>query len=219
MSLFTLRLLEDRLEPGGHSAALPATNRVVYVFSGSATVEGAEAPAMLAENQAWHGALPVGIKAGPEGAVILRFELVADPGKDDGLAKGITSRHKLSAPIDLDPAGDYLMRCDRVDFLPGGVAYTHVHQGPGIRCLACGEFSVTTGGKTMDFLPLGPWFESGSEPVYAAGAANQPSAFVRVMVLPARLKGQSSIRYVNPEDKDKPRSQKYSVFIDELIKI
>ena len=40
-----------------------------------------------------------------------------------------------STPMDLDPAAAWLMRCDRVDFEPGGVALPHRHRGGGIRCL------------------------------------------------------------------------------------
>ena len=37
------------------------------------------------------------------------------------------------------------------------------------------------------------------------------------MVLPARLLGQSSITYVEPEDRDKPKSQRYKVYVDAPI--
>jgi len=37
------------------------------------------------------------------------------------------------------------------------------------------------------------------------------------MVLPAHLKGQRSIRYVRDEDADKPKPQRYTVFVDELL--
>jgi hypothetical protein len=39
------------------------------------------------------------------------------------------------------------------------------------------------------------------------------------MVLPAELKGRSSIAYVNAEDRDKPKSQRYQSFLDETIKL
>jgi hypothetical protein len=39
------------------------------------------------------------------------------------------------------------------------------------------------------------------------------------MVLPRALLGKSSIRYVHDEDKDKPKSQKYEVFIDRAISL
>ncbi len=39
------------------------------------------------------------------------------------------------------------------------------------------------------------------------------------MILPAALLGKSSIRYVLPEDQDKPKRQTYQLFIDEPIKL
>jgi hypothetical protein len=37
------------------------------------------------------------------------------------------------------------------------------------------------------------------------------------MVLPARLRGQSSIRYVREEDAAKPKPQRYTVFVDQPV--
>jgi hypothetical protein len=34
------------------------------------------------------------------------------------------------------------------------------------------------------------------------------------MILPRSLIGKSSIQYVNDEDKDRPKSQQYRVFVD-----
>jgi hypothetical protein len=39
------------------------------------------------------------------------------------------------------------------------------------------------------------------------------------MILPRELKGKSSIRYVKPEDADKPKLQIYRVFVDEFIEL
>ena len=44
-----------------------------------------------------------------------------------------------------------------------------------------------------------------------------PAAFVRVMVLPRRLLGTPSIRYVRDEDRDRPKSQRYTIFVDEPL--
>jgi len=38
-----------------------------------------------------------------------------------------------------------------------------------------------------------------------------------VMILPRTLRGKSSITYVKPDDQDKPKTQKYQVFVDEPI--
>jgi hypothetical protein len=109
------------------------------------------------------------------------------------------------------------MRCDRVDFPPGGVAYTHVHQGPGIRCLLHGEITVTVEGESKTIGRLGSWFEAGPNPVFAAASKTEPTAFVRVMVLPAELQGKSSITYVSEEDRAKPKPQSYTIFVDEPL--
>ena len=70
-----------------------------------------------------------------------------------------------------------------------------------------------TEGASHCYAPGGAWFEPGPEPVFAR-AADRPTRFIRVMVLPASLKGQSSIGYVNAEDRDKPKSQRYQVYLD-----
>ena len=54
---------------------------------------------------------------------------------------------KVSAEVDLEP-GDWLVRCDRVDFPPGGVAYLHTHPGPGIRVLLKGRIRIDSLGES-----------------------------------------------------------------------
>jgi hypothetical protein len=152
----------------------------------------------------------------------LRYELVAaGTPDDDGLATGdgAASTHKLSAAVDLEPGDGYLWRCDRVDIPPSGIAYTHVHQGPGIRCLLEGGFMGETGGETHTIVAGEPWFEAGPVPVLAYAPADKPGNFSRVMILPRALRGKSSISYVHEEDKDKPKRQKYTIFLDEFIEI
>ena len=80
-----------------------------------------------------------------------------------------------------------------------------------------GSIRVETGGSSHSYGPLQAWFEPGPEPVFAAASDTEPTAFVRCMVLPARLQGQSSIRYVREEDAEKPKPQSYTVFVDEPI--
>ncbi len=83
------------------------------------------------------------------------------------------------------------MRCDRIDFPPGGIAYRHTHPGPGIRYLLHGELDITTEGKMLSYGKGGAWFEAGSDPVLAEASSHQPTAFVRVMVLPAEWAGSA----------------------------
>lgn len=171
----------------GQSLSLDAAPRVVY---------------RLAENAADYTTGPITV-TGP--AHLLSFELVPVA----------SAEAKLSAPVEID--GERLIRLDTVSFPPGGVAYLHVHRGPGIRVLLAGEIRIETEGTAATYGPLEAWFESGPVPVFAAASETVPTAFVRCMVLPAELLGKRSLRYVRDEDADKPKLQEYKVFVDELL--
>jgi hypothetical protein len=125
---------------------------------------------------------------------------------------------KLSAEIDPQP-GDRLIRCDRVDFRPGGVAYRHTHPGPGVRCLLFGSIRIETRGEAHEYGPFDAWFEGGPDPVYAAASESEDSAFVRVLLLPREWEGKRTIRYVDPEDESKPKLQRATVFLEQPIRL
>jgi len=75
--------------------------------------------------------------------------------------------------IDERPEGDWLVRCDRVDFPPGGVAYRHTHPGPGVRVLLKGRIRIDSGGESHEYGPREWWYESGPEPVFAAASPDE----------------------------------------------
>ena len=126
----------------------------------------------------------------------------------------------LEHPIDLDPSHAYLMRADRVDFHPGGVALPHRHKGGGIRCLLEGRLEVHVEGLAPRVVEPGQaWFESGREPVYAAADPVLPTSFLRVSILPRAIRGQSSIMYVAPADAARGKPRTYTVYVDEPIEI
>ena len=131
---------------------------------------------------------------------------------DSGVEGGLLSRE-----VELDSTTPWIARCDRIDFPPGGVAYAHTHPGPGIRYLLQGSLEVRTGGDATVYGPGGAWFESGPEPVYAAAAQTEETAFVRVLLLPAEWQGKRTIRYVDPADEGKPKLQRPTVFFDALL--
>ena len=165
------------------------------------------AVAALAPNSGWHGRHSCEIVAGKDGAEICRWELRHEAGAGSVLHSELT----------LDPRAAYLMRCDRVDFPPGGIAYTHTHRGPGIRCLLSGEIRIKVSGKEQLVRPGEAWFEAGPDPVLALASEREPTAFARVMILPVELRGKSSIKYMLPEDADKPKLQTYQLFVDDPI--
>jgi quercetin dioxygenase-like cupin family protein len=184
-----LQVLEYELA-AAESVQLDAAHRVIY---------------RIAEEAAEYSTGAVTL-SGP--AHVLSFELVdvASP------------EAKLRAPVNTDTVnGDRLIRLDRVSFPPGGVAYLHVHRGPGIRVLLEGEIRIDTDGTSNRYGPLEAWFESGPVPVFAAASETVPTSFVRCMLLPADLQGKRSLTYVRDEDADKPKLQQYRVFVDEPL--
>jgi len=206
---YELTLLEDRLVAGAE-LPLPAGTRILYQADGAIDVVYAGRQTSLHENQAWHGNDACTLRARID-ARVWRWELRRSDYEPPADREGTTA--KLARAIEL-PSTECLMRCDRVDFPPGGVAYTHTHQGPGIRVLLHGRFRVQTGGDTLEIAPGDPWFESGSDPVYAEASPDEPTSFIRVMVLPLTLLGKSSIRYVTAEDQARPKTQTYTIFVD-----
>jgi len=207
---FELRLLEDNIA-AGEAFAFPADNinRVLYVAHGGIAIDGQE----LGEDQAWLGRGTARVLAGSSGAALWRWEL-APAGSAVFRGSGLKLRRRLDGPI----ADSILVRCDSVAFPPNGCAYLHTHQGPGIRCLIEGGIRVDTAGESRSYAPGGAWFESGTEPVFAQ-AADRATRFVRVMVLPGHLVGRSSIGYVNDADREKPKSQRYKVYLDAPIDV
>ena len=128
--------------------------------------------------------------------------------------------HALVWELTGDPGpGEWLLRCDRVDFPPGGVAYRHTHPGPGIRYLLHGSLRIESSGETHEYGPGESWFESGPEPVLATASATEDTAFVRVLLLPREWEGKRTIRYVDPADEEKPKLQRATIFLEAPVEL
>jgi quercetin dioxygenase-like cupin family protein len=113
-----------------------------------------------------------------------------------------------------DPGPGHVVRCDRVDFPPGGVAYRHVHPGAGIRRILFGELTIDRDGDAHTYTAGESWHEGADDPVLATASASEDTAFVRVMLLPAEWAGRRTIRYIDPADDDKPRLQHATVLLE-----
>ena len=204
---YEMRLYEDTLFGGEEVRFNDSAPRALYVSAGSIAVDGEDVP--LDEGVVLTDAATV--LAGADGATVWRWEV----GSADECVDECAHRTSLRLAGRIDPgaiAGELLIRLDSVAFPPGGTALLHTHQGPGIRCLREGEIRIDTEGRSSSYGPGGAWFESGPDPVFAQASMDTPSRFIRTMVLPRSLLGASSIRYVNIEDRDKPKSQRYRVF-------
>jgi quercetin dioxygenase-like cupin family protein len=207
-----LRLCEDVVRAGA-SVELGAVNRVMYVVTGDVVVGSGGAQTSVKAGAAWFGAGTVVVTAGAGGARVWRWEL--GRGFEDG-----PGRMALEHPIELDRAGLYVMRADRVEFELGGVALPHGHRGGGIRCLLAGELEVTVGEGAPRVMKVGDaWFESGGEPVLAKASRDVATSFIRVSVLPREIRGRSSIVYVDPADAARAKPRTYTVYVDEPIEI
>jgi len=210
-----LRLYEDVLSSAETiDFNLPPLPRFIFVVHGSATI----ADKTLNEGESWHGEGAALVKPDKGGVTCWRWELSrGDHGSTVASAPGMMSHEKLTAFLETLPKGELLMRGDSVAFPPGGCAFTHRHQGPGIRCMIEGGIRIDTHGRSTSYGPGGAWYETGPDPVFAQAAADKPSRFIRVMILPREWLGKSSIQYVNEEDKAKPKSQQYKMYADAPI--
>ena len=136
----------------------------------------------------------------------LAWELLDEPPDDALVAQ------------DVSVAAGWVARLDRVDFPPGGVAYRHVHPGPGIRFLLHGELTIDRGDAgAHTHRGREPWFEGADDPVLATASTTEDTAFVRVLLLPGEWAGKRTIRYVDAGDEDKPRLQRATVVSEEPL--
>jgi hypothetical protein len=208
-----LRLCEDVLSSDADAVNLPALPRMIFVAHGSVAI----ADRALRDGEAHGSEGAVTLKAGGAGATLWRWDFVPENAAAGTLSgHGVVSREKLSARLDTLPGGPLLLRGDSVAFPPGGCAYLHRHQGPGIRCLFEGGIRIDTHGRSTSYGPGGPWYESGPDPVFAQ-ATDRPTRFIRVMLLPAAYLGKSSVEYLREEDKPKPKSQTYKMYVDMVL--
>jgi hypothetical protein len=123
----------------------------------------------------------------------------------------------LTAEVEV-PAEGWIARLDRVDFPPGGIAYRHVHPGPGIRRLLYGELTIDRGDGAPRVQTAGDaWFEGADDPVLATASDLEDTAFVRVLLLPDEWAGKRTIRYVDPADEERPRLQRATVLLEEPL--
>ena len=210
-----LRLYEDVLSSARNvEFRLPALPRFIFVVHGDTAIGGRP----VAAGEGWQSEGAAVVRPGAQGVTCWRWELArGDQGSTTANAPGMITHEKLSAFLETLPKGELLMRADSVAFLPGGVAYTHRHQGPGIRCMIEGGIRIDTHHRSASYGPGGAWYETGPDPVFAQAAEDRPSRFIRVMILPRTLTGKSSIQYLNEDDKAKPKTQQYKIYADAPI--
>ncbi|MEL6523285.1 MAG: hypothetical protein AAFQ66_20090 [Pseudomonadota bacterium] len=181
------------LDPG-HGVDLPTGPSVALAHAGSLTLNGAALdPAGFAMDGRLQGrgvAIAFTLTPGPCGA---RSEAV-----------------EVEFPC--------LIRLDEVAFPPGAVAYRHVHAGPGFRHLRWGVLHLDAGDHQFDAEAGVTWFEAAHSPVQAtASPDHQETRFVRCMILPLDYQGRPTIRFLDPQDAERPRLQVTHRHVDQLL--
>lgn len=217
MAVKKLFLFEDTIPAHARPVYLPAGDRSIYVRSGSVDVVSASASQFLWEGSATTTGTEITLVAEDQDAVLWRWEL-AEGDCAFRSAPETTSTLKISAEVDLDDRYTWLMRLDTVTFPPGGEAFTHLHQGPGIRITRDGEITIETEGTSRTYGPGGAWAEKGVVPVYASTTNDSSTTFVRCFLLPSQNKGASSLRIVSPEDRARVNTQKYRVLAERIMR-
>ena len=222
MALRTLFLFEDRLPADSPPVYLPRGDRAVYVRSGSVDFVFDTSSQFLLEHGGTTSADELTLVAGAQDTVLWRWELAADGESTEESyllrsAPGAVTELKLTMTCELDDRYTWLMRLDTVTFPPGGIALTHLHQGPGIRIVRNGEITIETENTESTYRAGQAWAEKGVLPVYAPTTEDGPTTFVRCFVLPKQNKGASSIRIVHPQDRGEPNTQSYRILSERIM--
>ena len=59
--------------------------------------------------------------------------------------------------------------------------------------------------------------QAARDPVFASASETEPTAFVRVLVLPVEWEGKRTIAYVDPADAEKPKLQSVRVYLEHRL--
>jgi hypothetical protein len=184
--MYTLRLYHDMYAPNGATVEdLEAQHSIAYVLKGSATING-EA---LGHDKAVYSKDVTAVEAGPNGAVVWRWELVrTEEPNNIAWGDGVVSRLRMSRHIrmfELVPTSKWLFRLDSI-YNNRGSTGLHSHPGSGIRCMLEGHLRVESDkGESSDSRLTGDcWYEEGSYPLISTSDPGETADFLRGMVLP-----------------------------------
>ena len=110
------------------------------------------------------------------------------------------------------------MRCDRVDFEPGGIAYRHTHPGPGIRYLLFGQITIDSEGERAH-VRAGRAVVRARAPIRCWRPPRRTSRRRSSACCCCRSSGRASARSATsiPADAEKPKTQRPTVFLEQPV--
>ncbi len=215
--------------PAHAAATLAGARRMIYVYSGSASIDGRALHALPngeTEADASAAAYSEGetrIVAGPHGAKLFRFDLVENSKADKpAQGGGATSVMRMSREIwslDIEKDSEWLFRLDYIRNPAGQTADVHTHEGPGIRALITGTFHVNQPSEEGRANAAGdPWWETGIEAVISTPGGDVPARFLRGMVLPKdMIDGRPSGKFLRQFPPSAPGWKVWVLFVDRLV--
>ena len=202
---------------GTGSGTVEATTRIVFCRHGAVTLNGVELNA--GDARAVEGELVVSGKA--EWSQLFRWECDL-PNAEATLLTGanVLSLHRMSRVIgmlDMVAGSDWLFRLDQITAPPNRVTDPHKHPGPGIRCMLEGTFNVDQDVESVRAInPGDPWWECGEQPVIAWGSKTMHARFLRGMVLPTDVLGQTDTIKNKAGQPNKKRGQ-HKLLVDHVF--
>jgi|SRR5579859_4802868 len=184
--MYSLMKWKDRLAEGATvTPSTPAQHMMVYVASGTATINGVEVP----EGSAYYCEDFFAAAAGPKGAELWRWGIARDGaglGLLDGI--GVTSLLRMRRTVkmfELVPTSKWLFRLDCIVEFEGTTGL-HSHPGSGIRCLLDGQLRTESekGEDTNNQTRGDVWYEEGAYPLVSTVDEGRKATFLRGMILP-----------------------------------
>ena len=109
------------------------------------------------------------------------------------------------------------MRCDRVDFPLGGVAYRHTHPGPGIRYLLHGGLEIETRGARPRLRARRRLVRERARSGRGARLGAPETAFVRVLRAARRVGGKADDPLRRPADDELPKLQRATIHCEHAL--
>lgn len=183
--MYSLRLFHDTIPANTKAEPVNGQHMILYVLRGTAIINDETVMADSAkycEDVAY-------VSSGNEETVVWRFELLPTASPlfymTGAGVKSVLKMNRRVRMFDLSPRTQWLFRLDCIyDNL--GSTGLHSHPGSGIRCLLGGNLHVRgTIGEESDNVKQGDtWYEEGSYPIVSTTYGEDPTAFLRGMVLP-----------------------------------
>jgi hypothetical protein len=184
--MYLEKLFHDTL-PAESLASVQAQHSFIYVWKGSATINGE----LVGEDSAVYAEDIVSVKAGVTGAEFVRWEIAPmdDPlhllaGDDVSSVLRMSRRIKM---FELVPTSRWLFRLDCILNAEGSTGL-HAHPGSGIRFMlnTNGECRVESekGEESISRQAGDVWYEEGSYPINSSRPPGVRTTFLRGMVFP-----------------------------------